>query len=518
MEDDKHEDDKTVTNVGLSEGQFARLLERLKPSSPETPKINPWVQVLIVPVLIACFGAAATFVYNRQQDQLNRTQTLEKFLLYFDKGKPTQQKIVASRILVELGYADLATDLLLLNPDEAKNESENDYPFLSFLESQAEVVMPRLCELAYQEPDSARGRSAAEYVGALYQAKSARPHILHILSSRNSSDERISGALFGLKQAFKEERFGRSTLKQEDWKQEWEPLESELLRLYSTTSDRFVKADVNELLGQMSLSPFSKSNSLVKDILLNPDHDDYEKFRTFEGIRNDGGELSAVREEGGELSAVREEGEERNFTDEAWVWDLMKSILFDKQTAQYSTVRFKMAYEAAAYGRFQNEFFQLLRTGSDNDRQIALAGIQQDPAKRSVALTRLLDAYSSEGNPSLRLGILDKMRSYPNDSRSLDLVLASVKSRDRDFREAAYANLARFPSEKAHEALRNGISEKDHQVLNDVLIELANSCNHEDWTALSQVLSQRPRDKGFQRLRGYLAGTRKRCQEKRDTQ
>jgi Protein of unknown function (DUF2934) len=75
--------------------------------------ISPWVQVLIVPVLVALVGAFVTYAYNRKQDEINRIQTMEKFIEYFSPGHPPEQQVAALLTMMKLGYTDQAIDLLL---------------------------------------------------------------------------------------------------------------------------------------------------------------------------------------------------------------------------------------------------------------------------------------------------------------------------------------------------------------------------------------------------------------------
>jgi len=148
--------------IGVSQDQFERLLSALGQKDGKKGP-NPWIQIIAVPVGVAVVGAAVTWFYNRQQAEINRVQTMEKFVAYFSKEHSIEQQIAAMATMVELGYQDVAADFLVLT-STAKTEYEKRL-FLPFLVAKGDKLLPRLCLLVVSGRATGVSQTAMEYAG-----------------------------------------------------------------------------------------------------------------------------------------------------------------------------------------------------------------------------------------------------------------------------------------------------------------------------------------------------------------
>jgi len=148
--------------IGVSQDQFERLLSALVQKDGKKGP-NTWIQIIAVPVGVAVVGAAITWFYNRQQAEINRVQTMEKFVAYFSKEHSIEQQIAAMATMVELGYQDVAADFLVLT-STAKTEYEKRL-FLPFLVAKGDKLLPRLCLLVVSGLATGVSQTAMEYAG-----------------------------------------------------------------------------------------------------------------------------------------------------------------------------------------------------------------------------------------------------------------------------------------------------------------------------------------------------------------
>src|ERR1700731_618666 len=166
--------------------------------------INPWIQVLIVPVFIALVGGFVTFLYNKKQEEISRVQTLEKFIEYFSPGHPPEQQVAALVTMMKLGYTDQATDLLLF---VFTGQVLGSHPaVVNFVQTYGEVLLPRLCTLVETSP-SAEGvfgpASGIRYTVVLYirqilQTDSGKTKFITLITDNDVDEDIRSGALYAL--------------------------------------------------------------------------------------------------------------------------------------------------------------------------------------------------------------------------------------------------------------------------------------------------------------------------------
>lgn len=65
-------------------------------------------------------------IYNHKQDQVRRIEVLDKFLPYFSPPKEHTHALVGARALIDLGYTDLAIDLLTASESRSVEKGKEE--------------------------------------------------------------------------------------------------------------------------------------------------------------------------------------------------------------------------------------------------------------------------------------------------------------------------------------------------------------------------------------------------------
>src|SRR5712664_3043415 len=184
---------RPTVEAKLSDSQFERLLTLLDKKSA-TRRPSPWIQVLVVPLAIAFVGTWLTWSYNRKLEEINRVQTMEKFVAYFGQGHSTEQQVAGLATMIELGYQDLAADFLVLTiGNKAQSVQEQVFPLLM---AKGDKLLPRLCQLTESSGGSEVPANARRYAQrVIVEADASFETLKNLALSSNTEPSTREGAL-----------------------------------------------------------------------------------------------------------------------------------------------------------------------------------------------------------------------------------------------------------------------------------------------------------------------------------
>jgi hypothetical protein len=387
----------------------------------ETRTISPWLQVLIVPVLVALVGAFVTYSYNHKQDEINRIQTMEKFIEYFAPGHPPEQQIAALVTLMKLGYTDQAVDLLLFAFNGQVLESHP--AIVNFVQGYGPNLLPRLCTLV-ETSRKAEGfplqsgirHTAILYIRQIVDTDSGKTDFVNLITNRNIDEDTANGALYAL----------NDVLTNSDWDAVFGLPESAKTAFINALRKVIFSSDYSIMTKELAVDALSKlkdsAERALQEIITARTLSDYVRSRALEAVVFD-------------LPPRPEDEQARDHATK----DLLQKIATDK--TESATLRATAASIQAA--DLKSYLDELLDSEWPEDRRVALIWLQH--FSESTSLPLLLSALKHEEDIDIKRRMVLSLTNY-SDSDDVAELLSTTARKDPNpvIRQTACQSIAKW--------------------------------------------------------------------------
>ena len=468
MSSESQQNQREKVEVQVSTAQFDSIRKLLEGKDDAGTK---WiVQWIAMPIFIALAGWLLTYTFSKEQAEINRVQTMEKFVSYFSADHSVQQQMAALVTMIQLGYENLATDLFVFSfatrfPETPGLPREGQPDIWAFLRTQGPKLLPRLC---YLSRGSAPGTEVA-YEATRYAAEIARPakpvpHITQgnigfellkrLAAGIGADQETQDGALVVLVRILGDHSLSEGA--EDDWLDQEEGLRKELEHLaYSEDQNVDIRARAVEALAEFGESAVPG----LRAVLARDDFPTRVQLNALFGLMR----ISEPGEEPGPFSAPADADTvkllDRLFQEEDVDYEL-KAVIVDIRAEKYKAL-----------------FAKMLRSTSPHDRLIAIRGLTHLKSDDSVPL--LLTAYSRETEFIVQRYLLAKLWVFSDSTEALKQLKATAQSdQSSALKEIAFQSICKLAlvrsdiGKESRDICIQGLDEKDTRVVAAIMWRL----------------------------------------------